>query len=462
MQIGSTMILARLLTPNDFGIVAMVAVFIGFAKIYSSFGLSIATIQQKNITYEQLSACFWINFALGIVFMVLVMALAPVAVWFYKVPELKLVMIVLALNFFVKGLTIQHNALIMRQMRFKALSLVRIISTGMGVMSAVGFAYMGFSYWALVYSVLVTSVSKVIGLWIVTLWVPGPFKWSEEVKSMIKFGTNYAVFTTCEYFSKNLDNALIGRFFGSDSLGFYSRAYHLLSLINRNICAPLDTIAIAALSHLQHNPVRYKKYCSNYLSILAFITMPIAVLMFICADNVVVVVMGPQWVDAIIIFQVFAVLSLIQSVVTIRNTVLVTTGASTKLRRWGIVNSILTMASICVGLPWGGFGVAIAFTLINYLLLYPSLFYCLRDTTFKVTDFNRAVGRALFASLFAGGLCYVLKITFIDLSDILMLLMITSVGFITYLMFFCLQRDGRQELANYFKYFEMALGRHKS
>ncbi len=79
----------------------------------------------------------------------------------------------------------------MRQMRFKALSLVRIISTGMGVMSAVGFAYMGFSYWALVYSVLVTSVSKVIGLWIVTLWVPGPFKWSEEVKSMIKFGTNY-------------------------------------------------------------------------------------------------------------------------------------------------------------------------------------------------------------------------------------------------------------------------------
>ncbi len=96
------MILARLLTPNDFGIVAMVAVFIGFAKIYSSFGLSIATIQQKNITYEQLSACFWINFALGIVFMVLVMALAPVAVWFYKVPELKLVMIVLALNFSLK------------------------------------------------------------------------------------------------------------------------------------------------------------------------------------------------------------------------------------------------------------------------------------------------------------------------------------------------------------------------
>lgn len=459
MQIGSTMILARLLTPEDFGIIAMVVVFTGFAKIFSNFGLSIATVQQKNITYEQLSTCFWINFALGIGFMFLVMAMGPVAAWFYNTQELTMVMIVLAFNFFIKGLTIQHNALIMRQMQFKALSVVRIISTFLGIVSAIVFAYSGFSYWALVYSVLINSAAKAIGLWIATSWVPGPFKWSPEVRSMIKFGTDYAVFTTSEYFSKNLDNALIGRFFGSDALGLYSRAYHLLSLINRNVCAPLDTIAIAALSQLQDDPQRYHNYCTRYISILAFITMPISVFMFICADNVIQVVMGPQWTGAILIFRVFAVLSVIQSVVSIRNTILVTTGESVKLRRWGIVNSICTMIAICVGLPWGGVGVAVSFTCVSYLLIYPSLFYCLHDVTFRITNFNNAIKRALCTSILTGALCYPVKLALTNFSDLSVLICVFLAGITIYIMLFGAQVAGRRELLNYFSYFKVAIGR---
>jgi O-antigen/teichoic acid export membrane protein len=459
LQIGSTMILARLLTPDDYGVIAMVAVFTGFAEIFSNFGLSMATVQKKDITYEQLSTCFWINLALGICFMGLVMALAPGVSWFYERSELSAVMTVLAFNFFIKGLSIQHNALLLRQMKFQALAVVNITSTLLGIVIALIMAYSGYAYWALVYSVLTTSISNMIGLWIVTAWIPGAFNWTEEVRAMIKFGIDYAVFTVCDYFSKNTDNALIGRFLGADVLGLYSRAYHLLSLINKNVRAPLNRIAITALSRLQNKPDRYRKYCIRYTGIMAFITMPLSVFMFICSEDIIGLVMGAQWTGAAGIFQVFAVTAFIQSVLAIRDTVMVTFGENIRLRKWGIINSIMTIVSFLIGIQWGSMGVAISFTAMTYILLYPSLFYCLRGTPFAIKDFNKAIFIPMVASIITGVICYFLK-DFITISnEILRLMSIAGVVGVSYLAIFAIKKSGRNELIDYFSYLKVAMNR---
>lgn len=457
LQLGSTMVLARLLTPDDYGIIAMVVVFTGFAQIFSNFGLSMATVQKKDITYEQLSTCFWINMALGVCFMGLVMALAPVVSWFYDRPELSAVMTVLALNFFIKGLTIQHNALVVRQMKFHALAVVNIASTFWGMVVAIILAYSGYAYWALVYSVLASSLLKMIGLWIITAWIPGAFKWTEEVRAMIKFGTDFAMFTVCDYFSKNTDNALIGRFLGADALGLYSRAYHLLSLINRNVRAPLGRIAISALSRLQNKPEKYRQYCMRFTGIMAFITMPLAVFMFVCSENIIGFVMGGQWIGAADIFKVFAVAAFIQSVLAIRDTVMVTFGENVRLRKWGIINSIMTIVSFLIGIKWGSMGVAISFTAMTYILLYPSLFYCLRGTPFTIRDFNKAIFSPMFASIVAGVICYLFKDFLTNQNDLLTLLLTACVIGVSYLSVFSTQKSGRNELIDYFSYLKIAL-----
>ena len=402
LSIGSSMVLARLLAPSDFGLLAMVTAVTGFAAIFRDMGLSMSTVQRQTITHAQVSTLFWINVAVGCGLALVLSAAAPLVAKFYGRPELLTITLAIAPTFVFSSLGIQHGALLRRQMRFAAVASVQIASTSIGIAVAILFALIGLRYWALVAQSLALSLATAIGLWIASGWRPGPPFRGVGTREMLSFGANITAFHLVNYFSRNLDNILIGRMHGSMVLGYYSKAYGLLMLPINNVRGPMTTVALPALSRLVSSPERYRAYYLEMLSIIAFLSMPLVTLLFVCSEGVIRLMLGSQWDAASPLFQLLAITAFIQPAASTWGAVLVSSGQGARYFRWGAFNAAATSLAFLIGVRWGAAGVAIAYAIVNYLLLYPSFWYCFRNTPVKPGDFFLGIWRPAVASLLMG------------------------------------------------------------
>lgn len=459
-HIGATMILARLLTPQDYGIISMVAAITGFAAIFADLGLSTATVQRANINQRQVSNLFWINVVLGVSITIIVAAISPLIARFYRTPQLLSVTVALSLNFLIAGMSVQHKAILTRQMQFFTIAKIQIFSTLLGIAVAISMAMHGFCYWALVFNNLISSTSSVVGFWFVSKWCPGLPRWNTGTRSMLRFGSDVAGFNVINFFSRNLDNILIGRYYGSASVGLYSKAYQLLMLPITNLRVPMNKVAMPSLSRLQHQPLQYRIYYMKYISVLAFASMPLVAYMFVCSENIIRLVFGPQWIGASDIFKVLAFAALIQPVGSTRGVVLLSTGQSRKYLWWGAGNAIVTILSYVLGLPWGGEGVAAAYAIANYLILYPSLYYVFKGSPLKVNDFFISIYRPLISSLAMGTICFFLRQFMGVAGDIAVLSVCAIAGLTFYLLTMIAVSGGSEELYEYYSYGRMAFARN--
>ncbi len=459
IQIGSTIVLARLLTPQDYGIISMVTAITGFACIFSDLGLSLATIQRTNINHRQVSNLFWINLGLGSVITLIVAAASPIIAWFYDTPQLLWVTAALSLNFLITGLSIQHKALLNRQMQFFTIAKVQIFSTLLGITVAIFMAMHGFRYWALVLNTLTISASSVVGFWLASRWWPDFPKQNSGVRSMLKFGSDIAGFNTINYFSRNFDNILIGRFYGSGTLGLYSKAYQLLMLPITNLRDPLNKVALPSLSRLQHDPSLYRNYYMKFISVLAFVSMPLVAFMFVCSDNIIRLILGQQWINASDLFKILALSAFIQPVGRTWDVVLISSGKSRKYFWWGVFSAIVTMISFLAGLPWGAKGVAISYAIANYLLLYPSLLYAFNNSPINVKDFFAAIYKPFIASLAMTAICFFLQSYIRETSDTYVLTIVFVAGFAVYLLAIMTFSGGVKDLREYYSYGKLAFAR---
>jgi PST family polysaccharide transporter len=374
LQTGSTLVLARLLTPSDFGLIAMVMSITGFAMIFSSLGLSTATIQKAEINHGQISTLFWINVALGILVAAAVVALAPAIAWFYNDPRLVPITMALGTTFIFGGLAVQHQAMLLRHMRFFSIGVVEVASMAIGVAAAIVSGILGTGYWSLVIMYVAIAAATTIGMWIAFPWLPGRPRRGVGVKGMLGFGGNITGFNIVNYFSRNADNILIGWYWGSGPVGLYSKAYSLLMLPLRQINAPISAVAVPALSRLQNKPERYRRYYIKAISMIALITMPGVIFMIFMSKELVAVLLGPQWERASVIFAVFGIAALGQPIANSTGWLYISQGRSRDMFRWGIIGSSITISSFAIGLPWGPLGVAACYTIFN-LAATPLLYW---------------------------------------------------------------------------------------
>src|SRR6266436_4820621 len=251
IQSTATIVLARLLTPADFGLVAMVATVTSLGQAFADLGLSEATIQRKEINDDQVSVLFWINVAIGLGLTLLTVALAPVLAKFYRDPRLINITLLLSLTFLIGGLRVQPDALLKRQMRFSSLAVRDVASYGLAVPVAITMAWRGASYWALVALPLTLNLTQMALSWLMVNWRPGLPRRDAHVGSMIAFGGNVAASYFLINVSRSADNVLIGWYWGAGPLGLYSRAYNLLMLPVRLLSASAVSVAIPAFSRTQ-------------------------------------------------------------------------------------------------------------------------------------------------------------------------------------------------------------------
>lgn len=400
LQMGSTVILARLLTPQDYGLIGMVVAVTGFVSLFKDMGLSMATIQKAEINHRQISTLFWVNVGISFATMLLTAAIAPAIAWFYGEPKLTLITIVSAIGFIFGGLTVQHQALLNRQMRFTDLAIIDITSMLVGTSAAVVLAWYGLGYWALVIMQLATALSTTVGVWLLCRWRPSLPKLNSGIREMLAFGGNLTGFSIINYFARNLDNVLIGRVWGAGELGFYSKAYQLLLLPINQINAPTAAVAIPALSRLVDSSERYREAYLRIVEKVALLTVPLTLFMIGSSDWLVLLLLGPQWQDSSGIFVLLGIAGLIQPIANSTGWLFISQGRSRHMFQWGVIGGTINIVSFFVGLPWGALGVAAAYSLLWTYLCLPLLFWFVgRTGPVKTGDFYRVLAPFVAASL---------------------------------------------------------------
>jgi len=413
-QIGGTRVLARVLRPTDFGLLVMISAVTGLVSIFVNSGLVMPTIQREKISHEQISTLFWVNLAVGIVCMLAIMALAPGLAWFYGEDELLWLTIVMSISLVFAGASVQHNALLRRQMRFGALAGLSIGRPAISALVGIVAALAGAGVWALVYMTLAGSIFGALWVWLCCPWRPGPPKRGAGVGSMFGFGANVTGHDLVNYLARNLDNVLIGKFCGAVQVALYNRAYALLLLPISQISTPVTTAAIPVLSRLQNEPQKYRAYYLKAVRLIASITMPAACLMIVMSKDIILGVLGEQWIGASNIFAILGLSAAIQPVLHTQGWLYISSGHAKQMFRWSICTSIVTGTSFVIGLPFGAIGVATAYTICVLLLAIPSLWNACRGTPVRVADVAEAVWVPAAATLIAVAALLWFKICFAE------------------------------------------------
>ena len=381
-NMGSTAILARILTPADYGLVAMITVLNGFFSLFSNAGLAAATIQREKLTHAQVSSLYWINVALGTALALMVCAISPGIAWFYGEKALIPIACATSLTFVFAGLTVQHKALLGRKMQFTALSVADIVSCLIGVTTAVVFAALGFGYWSLVMLPLSTSASHLILIRLMMPWRPGRLRKGTGVRPLIRFGSDILIFDVVNYFARNLDSILIGRVWGRSTLGLYDRAYSLLMLPLNQVNRPLASVAAPALS--RSKDLARQNLFLNAIRIVSIASLPIVALIAVFANEMVLLVLGPKWSQCAVLFQLLAVGAAMRALTNPVGWLLVSAGETAKYRRMGIANSLFIVVAFICGLPFGAEGVATAYSVVMVLIFIPLWQYVLVGSGIKL------------------------------------------------------------------------------
>jgi len=448
LQVLSTAILARLLKPSDFGLIAMVAAVIALVSLLEDAGLTKATIQRSLINHGQVSNLFWINCLLGCALLLLTCALAPVLAWFYNEPRLLKITFAYALSFPLVSSGIQHRALLRRQMRFASIAVIDICSISVGLVSGIVFALKGAEYWALVAIPLTSAVVSTFLSWSLCSWRPGLPNRGSGVRPLLAFGINLTAFNIVNRISRVIDNILIGRLYGANILGIYAKAYRLLLFPLQQINRPLGAVAIPALSILQNHHQRYRSYYTRGIEMISFLGKPLAVYLFVAADEIILFFLGEQWIDAIPVFRALGPASFLATTNVASGWVFISSGQTDRQLKWGVFASFFFTAGIVTGLSWGAIGVAYAVSISRLILKIPGLLYCYAKTPIRISDFGLAIWRPAVASISSGILLYLIETNLLDgLEQIMLRLMILfSIYMLLYISVFIALPGGRESL----------------
>lgn len=408
IQLASTVALARLLHPGDFGLIGMVTAITGFVELFMDLGLSAATVQRSQVTHGQVSTLFWINLAVGASLTALTAASAPAVAAFYGEPRLVPLTLALSAGFVIGGLGVQQQALLRRRMRFTSIAAVDIASNLVAAVIAVATAAVGFGAWSLVAQRLSMTAVSSCGLWIASRWRPGFLFELGKTRSMLAVGGHLTGFNTINYFIRNADNVLIGRWWGPEQLGLYGRAYQLLLLPVQQINGPIGNVVLPALSRLQNDPARFRSFYLQVVALLTAITMPLIVLMTVLSNEIVEVVLGPQWQGAALIFRLLAGAIAVQPLCSTTGWLYVATGRTDRMFRWSLGASVLILVAFLLGIPYGAVGVASGYSAAMLMQTVPCLWFAIQGTGITLRDIGATVVPATASAALAG--CAVLAV----------------------------------------------------
>jgi polysaccharide transporter, PST family len=400
VQMSATVILARLLIPADFGVVAMVS---SFGLLLTSFpGFTEAVLQWEQIDRYQVSNLFWINLGAGVLLTIGFAAAGSLLAWFYGEPRVALIAEVLSFQIFLSSSSVLHLALLKRAMRFPAVSANDVVARTVAVAASISLAFAGWGYWALVAGFLAFPLSRSIGAWSLCRWIPSLPRRKTGSVAMVRFAVNVFGRYNVETLAHNMDNVLVGWRFGAQPLGFYKKAYDLFALPSSLVMQPLAAVAVAALSRFKQDTARYRRYLLRALAVTAFLGMGFGADLTLVGHDLIRLLLGRGWEESGTIFMLLGPGIGLMFLYATNSWIHLSIGSAHRFFRWGLIEFTTTCLLFALGLRWGPEGIALAWTASYAVLTLPAFWYAGRPIQFGIGPVVATVWKYIVAAVLAG------------------------------------------------------------
>jgi PST family polysaccharide transporter len=402
-QFLSVIIMARLLVPTDFGIIAMVYPIYNFALIFQNLGMNQAIIQRHNLTSAQLNSFFWVNVSIGLLICLILIGISPGVAWFYKNQATMPLTIGMALLVAIGGLGNIHGAIMVRKLQFRLQNIFNIASTLLSFLVSVLIGYLWRSYWSLYFGMCVGSLVSLIGSWMMVKWRPSRPGLVPETFEMMRFGLGVTTANLADLIANGLVSAVIGHSLGDRIIGLYDRATRLISAPLQQIQAPLNQVTGPILYRLHDNEENYIRIYRRMAGLLLLIIIPFITWAVGMPQLLIGVVMGKKWLDLTPIFVGMSLAILPQLTNGIIGWIFVSQGRSSDNGRWGLFNASVTVAALFIGLPNGIVGIAWAFAISQFLRLPLIIWFACRTGPVAYRHILEVILPRAFAGLISFG-----------------------------------------------------------
>src|SRR5262249_36230253 len=388
-RISLALILARLLTPHQYGLAGMVLVFASFVLIFSDFGLGAALVQREEVTETDCSTVFWATVAAGVVFGTVGFALAGPVASFYRAPEVKPLFAALSLSFVLSGLATVQRSLLMRSMDFRKLELRAMAATLASAAVAISLAIAGFGAWAIIAQVLTMDAVSTLFLWKASPWRPRlTFSWV-SLKSFGGFGLNSFGTRFLSDVNENADTLLIGRFTSPRLVGGYALAYNLTLLPANRIVSPIQQVLFPAFSRIQRDPKRVGDAWIRANVLIAAVSLPLLAGLIVLAPDFVPTVLGDRWTYATPVVQILAWVGIVESLQRLNWVVLQSRDRTRTQLRFSIIAVARNLVAFVIGLHWGIVGVAACYAISMTIFLPVYMIITAKVVDVSLLDFAR-------------------------------------------------------------------------
>ncbi|PMO94264.1 hypothetical protein BCS98_04930 [Vibrio breoganii] len=370
-----------------------------FASLFNDLGLSTASIQKEKLSSAQSVNLFWLNLIIGAILTSIILLVSPVISNFYGRIELTNPLMLMSLLFIFTAVGAQSEARLIRNMHFGLSAISKICGLIITLVISVCLAYYGFSYWSIV-------IGEIIGAMITSILLVyfSPFRIklpqrSVDIKSLINFGFDVSLFNMVNYFSRNLDNILIGKFTSVVTLGYYSRAYQLLLFPIHAIRQPINMVAFPAMCRLSPQSPEYTSYYIKLIRIISLVTMPTMAFIHVSSHEIIILVLGNDWSDVVPFVSILTLAGFIQPISSMRGLIALSSGDSKLYLYSGVITAIIVSIGFIFGINWGALGVAWSYVLSEWLLFIPMQIYVSRKTKIRITDIMTACSIPLLSSI---------------------------------------------------------------
>lgn len=389
--LAANVVLARLLTPGDFGVIATAIIFSNFAFVIAEQGFSLALVQREEVTEAHLSSTFWVNLATGAALCALFAGLAPLAGRVYADPRLVPVMRLISSMFLVYPLGMIHKAVLTRRLEFRTLAVVEVLSAWAGGVCAVSLAWAGAGVFSIALQFVIEFVVSAAALWILCEWRPRLMFSAKAVGDLTNFSVNLLATSVFSYWVRNIDNLLIGLSLGAFQLGLYSRAYAVMLFPLSRVTWVFSRVMIRSFAIIREDPPRVRELFLKLTRTVSLITVPMMLGVVATAEPFVACVFGRQWMGMVTVLRVLAVVGMVQSVTSALSGIYLShdkMGLNLRVSLW---SNFLQVSGIVIGLRWGILGVATGYALACVASEPFDAFFGLRIVGLRLGDFARNI-----------------------------------------------------------------------
>ncbi|MBE9046174.1 lipopolysaccharide biosynthesis protein [Pleurocapsales cyanobacterium LEGE 10410] len=362
------LLLARLLTPETFGLVALANVFLAFMRIFLDQGFAKALIQRENLEPEHLDAAFWSQVGCGILLTIITFFAADSVAEVFDQPKLILILQSLSLIFIINSLSRVHDALLCRDFVFRVIAMRSLLATIISGIVGITMAFAGYGVWSLVALNLTAELVSLIVIWGTVDWRPKLRFSFKHFQDLYSFGIYLLAFKFIKFFDKRADNLLIGYFLGEVALGYYAIAYRILEVMTQLLVKTVDKVALPTFSRLQTEPERFRQLFYQTTQFTSLIAFPTFLGVIVFAPELIVTLFGKQWIPATGAMQILAVEGILLAVSLFHKSVFMSMGKPSWTVKISLLNATVNLVACLIAVRWGIIAVALAYVISSYLV----------------------------------------------------------------------------------------------